>query len=67
MQELVRKMNQHLTVLEMKEQRKKEKNHSPSRKRKAMSEVNIQYVIKTIISQSPDMMEPDIFPPIVEI
>lgn len=66
MQELVRKMNQHLTVWKNKEKRKKE-NHSPSQKGKAMSEVNIQYVIKTIISQSPDMMEPDIFPPIAEI
>lgn len=46
---------------------KVKKNPSSSLKGKAMSEVNIQYVMKTIISQSQDMMETETFPPIVKI
>lgn len=64
---LVRKINTTAHSFRNERTKKKKENPSPSRKGKAMSEVNIQYVIKTIISQSPDMMEPDIFPPIVEI
>lgn len=59
-----------LTVLEMNEQSKiknKKINHWCSLEGNAVSEVNIQYVIKTIISQSQDTMETETFPPIVKI